>query len=209
MTTSALADALGDEKKIEELAGALRAEAAATPKEAVQFLLGSDEDLAAGARRLFLELGELSIGPLLETNPPKPEQRVEALRLAVDAQDALRRKIAERLVALLDDKAPVPVRRIPVSEKQPPPRRVCDDAYLLMRKLMNLGEPPDEAYQQADMFLNAPDGFKDETIAKARTSGVWNREITPADVYAYIGSHPNAGGPPPAPAPPGGHPVRR
>lgn len=207
MVDKALADALGDDTKIDELAKTLRAQAGETPKAAVQLVLGQDVVIASRARRLLSQLDEVAVESLLEPNPPQPEKRVELLQLAVDSEAALRDKVAARLEVLLDDKTPVPRRLIPKAEKQHPLRRVCDDAYVLLRRLIYFGEP--DPYQPTNWFLNAPDDFKDEIIKRARATGVWDQNITVKEMDAYMESHPDDGGAPPPAQPARGLPPRR
>lgn len=80
--------------------------------------------------------------PLLEPNPALPEQRTTLIEQAVEAEVALRRKVIARIDALLDDRTPIPVPVSGPAEQRPPPRRVCDEAYLLMRQMVHFGEPP-------------------------------------------------------------------
>lgn len=202
MPVTPLSNALGDEKKIEELASTLRSNAAATPSAAVQVLLGSDAAAATNARRLLSQLDELAVRPLLEANPSSADHRAELLQLAVASELAMRRKVMARLEVLLDDRASVEVYASPSSERKPPPRRVCDEAYVLMRRLVHYGEPEDDAHVDINLFLNAPDDFKDERIREARSSGVWNRPITAQDIQRYAASHPNQRPPPPQPVDP-------
>jgi hypothetical protein len=185
-----LLDALHDDTKVEALAASLRATATRTPKAAVDLLLGTDEVGAARARLLILYLEELAVAPLLEAKPPLPEQRAALITQAAAGELALRKKLIARLDVLLDDKTPVPVHGGLTAEQRPPPRRVCDEAYVLMRQVVHFGEPDVEAAVQADMFLNAPNDFKDQIIKKARATGVWNRAITGKDVQDYANRGP-------------------
>jgi hypothetical protein len=200
MTLKSLSDALGgDNPQIEALAKSLREDAKATPEAAVELLLGSDDVVASHARLLLVDLEALAIAPLVEASPTLPQQRAALIQQAVVAELALRRKVIARIDALLDDRTPIPIRVSRLAEQRPPPRRVCDEAYLLMRQMVHFGEPPLEAAVEADVFLNAPDGLKDPMIKKARASGVWNAAITGKDIDDYADAHPDLGTPPPPP----------
>jgi hypothetical protein len=208
MSLQSLSDAGDDNSRIEALANSLRASSSATPKAAIELLLGPDEMAASRARLLLVFLGDLAILPLLDAKPSLPQQRAALIEQAVDAEVALRRKVIARIDALLDDRTPIPVPRSGPAEQKPPPRRVCDEAYLLMRQMVHFGEPAVDADVQAKIFLNAPDDMKDPIIKKARASGVWNVAITGKDIEDYDNAHPNAGTPPP-PSDRGGVPARR
>jgi hypothetical protein len=197
-----------DQAQVEALASSLALAARAAPQAAVELSLGADEDASIKAKRFLLQMEDLAIVPWLEApNPASPEHRVLVIAQSVDAELALRRKVIARIDKLLDDRTPVAVRTTGPAEQKPPRRRVCDEAYLLMRQMVHFGEPPMEAGVQASMFLNAPADFKDAQIKKARASNVWNRAITGKDVEDYAESHPDLA----APAPPPGHglPPRR
>ncbi len=105
--------------------------------------------------------------------PAAPEGRIFLFGQAIEAEVALRRKVIRQLDALLDDQWPMPApqTRGPVEQKAPR-RRVCDEAYLTMRRLVHLGEDPLDASVQANMVLNAPEDFKDAPINKARASDI-------------------------------------
>jgi len=196
-----------DAPHVEALAAEFVTSARAASRAAVALSLDTDEEVASNARRLLLYLEDLAIFPLLEANPRLPLQRAALITQAVEAELSLRRKVMVRLDRLLDDTTPVPTQASARAEQKPPPRRICDEAYLLMRQVVHFGEPPMDAAVQAKLFLNAPDDFKDAQIKKARASGTWNRAITGSDIEDYADSHPDTGVPPSAaPAP---HPIKR
>jgi hypothetical protein len=176
-----------DEAKVRDLASSLAEAARGAPRAAVEVALGADERASIKARRLLLGMEELAIVPLAEApRAPAAEARVFLIRQAVEAELALRRKVIARLDALLDDRSPVPIRVDGPIEQEPPPRRVCDEAYLLMRRMVHLGEDRTEAAVDAGMFLDAPDEFKDAEIKKARASNTWNRALTGEDIEDFF-----------------------
>lgn len=180
-----------DDAKVGALAVSLAASSRAAPAAAVEIALGADETASIKARRLLLQMGDPAIVPLVEApDPPDVERRMFLINAAVESELALRRKVLARLDKLLDDKTPLPVTARGPSEVKAPKRRVCDNAYLLMRRMVHLGEPVTDAAVQANIFLNAPDDFKDAEIKKARASGTWNRAITGKDIDDYIDKHP-------------------
>jgi hypothetical protein len=174
------------EAKVEALASSLVESAREAPAAAIEVSLGADEGSAIKAKRLLLWLQELAIVPLLGApKTPDAEERVFHVAQAVDAELALRRKVIARIDKLLDDRSEVPVETSGPVEQKPPRRRVCDEAYLLMRRIVHFGEAQLDAEVQANLFLNAPDDFKDEQIRKARATNVWNRAITGQEIEDY------------------------
>jgi len=140
---------------------------------------GPDEDLADRALRILVDLEELAVIPLAERAVEfEPTDRVEALQIAIEAEVALRQRVAAALEAMLDDLRPLPPRpRLAPTEVRPPPRRVCDEAYLQMRRLVHYGEDELEAMVAGDAFLNLPEDQRDAAIARARRSETWNRLV--------------------------------
>ncbi len=177
MTLAALSDALRDDAEIEHLAASLRAAAASIPGAAIDIALGPDEGAAPGARRLLFYLEDMAIQPMLEPNPPLAEQRVALIARAVQAELAVRRKIIARIDALLADPTLVPVAESAGDEPRPSPRRVCDAAYVQMRRMVDFGESPAVREKHADTFLELSSGMKDQWIKKARKSEVWKTAL--------------------------------
>jgi len=150
-------------------------ESRAPARIAVANLSASDPKVAAAAVALTVYLKDIAIVPLLEApEPAAADDRVSRIETVVDAQVELREKITARLTKMLDDKAPVPINTDRRAEVAPPPRRVCDDAYVLLRRLLNPAEGEEEQLFTAKAFLLLPDARKDAEILKAR-SGIWTR----------------------------------
>jgi hypothetical protein len=195
MTRDGLLDQLRplDEPKVKALASSLLRTAREAPQTAIEVSLGDDESASIKARRLLLGMEDLAIVPLVEApSSPAVEDRMFMIKRAVEAEIALRRKVIARIDALLDDRSPVPVTISGPIEVKPPPRRVCDEAYLLMRRMVHFGEAQTEAAVDADMFLKAPDEFKNAEIRRARASSTWNRAITGKDMKDFYHGHPDA-----------------
>ncbi|WP_394823277.1 hypothetical protein [Pendulispora albinea] len=161
--------------------------------------LAGDGAFAHNANMLLINLEDLAIVPLVESNPTSPKARVDTVTQAVEAELVLRRKSIARRDKLLDDRTPVPIETCGHPEKEPPPRRVCGEAYVLMRQIVNFGKSGVDARVDARMFLHAPDDFEDAQIARARQSGIWNRALTGQDFEDYMENHSKAGTHPPTP----------
>jgi hypothetical protein len=138
-----------------------------------------ESKMSAKAASLLADIDDLAIVPLLDA----PEltdvsQRVWLLETVVAAQLELRDKIVTKLEKMLDDKSMVPLPKDtgPV-EEPPPPRRVCDEAYVLMRRLVNFDEGKTTHYMNVEAFLNLPNAKKDVEIRKARESRTWTQLV--------------------------------
>jgi hypothetical protein len=140
---------------------------------AVAHLEDPDPNVARNALSLVDYIEDLAVVPLLEApKPPSAYGRVLRMTDIVDGQLAVREKTVVLLEKMLDDKSPVPWRTDPVVEEQPAPSRVCDEAYLLLRRLLNTREGRDERLSNARTYLHLPDARKDAEIRKAKNR-VW------------------------------------
>jgi hypothetical protein len=165
--------------EMDSLIELLANESRETARAAVALWVESDAIRASKAASLLIGFGDLAIIPLLEApNPPNSSQRVWLLRAVVEAELDLRGLIVARLDRMLDDKSPVPLPEDqgPI-EEEPPPRRVCDESYVLMRKLVNFTESPEKYYMNVEAFLNLTNDEKDAEILKTRESHIWTQLI--------------------------------
>lgn len=145
---------------------------------------GEDSEQSEKAMILLDELEEQPIVPLLEAPEDLPvERRVWMLRSVVAMEAELRERVAERLAAMLDDKTPVPMAEQigPEPEEKPKERRVCDEAYMQMRLLVN-GDPDPEAYYlNVDAFLDLTEDERDAEMEKTRNTGEWTEFYGPGE----------------------------
>jgi hypothetical protein len=167
-----------DEPGLRDLARRVQDDARAPLRSVVRAWLTGEAQLSSNALLLLDELEELPIVPLLETpETASVERRVWVLRSVVAYEQELRDRMAAEIEGLMDDTTPVPVPQFPgpEPEEKPQPRRVCDEAYLQMRLLLNADPDPETHYLNADAFLDLPEAQRDAEIQKARTSRTWTQ----------------------------------
>ena len=154
------------------------------PRLAVNLWANADAELSANALGFLSEIADLAIVPLLE-GPMRsdPQSAVQALNLMADAELALRQKVIQRVNQLLDDTRPIPPRTQvgPKPDEPIHPRRVCDEAYVAMRRLVHFGESQYGSVVEVSFFYSAPEAARDKAIADARRSNDWRRAVNPAD----------------------------
>lgn len=172
-----------DENQLIALATSLTEESRSSARMAAKIFAAGDDEAADGAQILLTHMEETAILPLVESIAhPKVADRVWVLRAAVQAETALRRKLMKKLEKSLDDRTVVPASLHGPVERMPPKLRVCDQAYLLLRKIIYVGADLNELLANEDAFLNLPDEVKDAKIREARRSGEWTRAMTGKDV---------------------------
>ena len=177
LTARLLALTPENENELEALASELTNDARGQPRRAVQIWLGPDAAMSKKAAILLGNTAELSITPLLEApRPSTPEQEAWLIRTVVQRQIDLRQQVAARLMKLLDDKRPVPEPSgSAAQEEKPPLRRLCDEAYLQLRRFIKTEESPGEFYTFERNFLSQPPNRRDTEIHRAKQSPVWKR----------------------------------
>jgi hypothetical protein len=130
------------------------------------------------AASILSALDELAFVPLTEKgDPPDPQRRVWFLRMAGSSYLEPRAKIIAAINRMLEDKRKPPVRPSsePPMEENPPIPRVCDEAYLAHRQLLNFAESREQYYQNAHAFLALSEDQKDAEIQNLKKSNIWKR----------------------------------
>ena len=158
------------------LAGEIRAAALALPAAAVALTGSADDALARRARTVSGRLEELAAASLLDADPSGVRHEVWLLQAATAASVALRVRTAARLRPLLADHRPVPVTpQPPEIEEQPRPTRVCDEAYLLLRELLDTGESRTQYAFDSRAFIRLDEAARDAELAAFASSGQFTR----------------------------------
>jgi len=144
------------------------------------FATSANRDHSVAAFLYLRSSAELALsGGLGASVPEDPTRRAQRVNLLVDAETALRRRLAADLDALLEDRRPVPVHLGPPGEEAKPlPRRVCDVAYLGLVRLVRVGEELMEEILGEQAFLEQAEGTRDQLILRARQTRLWQRSLT-------------------------------
>jgi hypothetical protein len=132
------------------------------------------------AMGLIPGLEELAVLPLLEALPGAKMDgfnRVWAMRAAVEAHEKMRAVMIGRLMKLLEDVEPLPVVKIPGSEEQPLARRVCDEAYLALRRVMKFEEGRLDGVLEGRAFLEKKPEERDGEIRKLKGTRTFTRFV--------------------------------
>ena len=136
-----------------------------------------DAALGYNAHGFLLGLEDLAIVPTIKQPlPSTPEAAAKALLLVSEGKSNLRRKLLLRVNALLDD-----TRELPAAPGQTgSPRRVCDEAYRTLRRLVQF--PETELKQPLNVksfFANSP-AARSALIERARRTATWQRILDPS-----------------------------
>jgi hypothetical protein len=170
---------LPEAEKADPILEAAQRESRGPARAAVRVWLRGDEDGRAKALVMLQALDDLAIVPLLELGPPVDVAQFGSyVRLLVSAEARLRAHLRSRLVELLRDRRPTPTPPSDGQEEKAPSHRVCDEAYIAMRRLANLGQEPYEELLAIRKFDSLSEPDRDREIARAVRSGDFRHGIS-------------------------------
>jgi len=160
---------------VKRLTERVRQDAFAGPRTLVRLIHEAKQNVAKKAKMVLLGTDELAFTPVLEAYREEPaDDYVWDLQTLVDIQLENRSKIVEQLNAMLLDTRPVPLPNPPMpEEEQAPSRRVCDEAYLMLRSLLAF-ESEEAGFINEDAFLaDMTEEERDEEIERIKSSDEW------------------------------------
>jgi hypothetical protein len=159
-------------------------EARLAGRAAVRAWATGDEKLADQAFSFLVDMEDLPIVPLLE-GPLRDDPKAvsQAMELITDSESELRKRVVFQLEKWLDDKRPVPLRPMPPgTEGHISERRVCDEAYVAMRKVIHFSDDEVRQLVDEDLLYDLPEPKRDAAIARARATKSWRIVLDPDSV---------------------------
>ena len=163
-----------DERALEEIGIEIEREARRDIREVVKVLHSGQEEDIKKAAIILSAAGDIGLAPLLELSDETDVKIfVFNIEAAMEYHLNNRRDISQVLYRMLNDKRPVPIPYLPKQEEEIQPRRVCDEGYLMLRRLLSLEEEEDELYENEMIFLDLSDSEKDKEIGRYLTSKRW------------------------------------
>ena len=164
-----------DEKGFDRLAQAITAPCQRDAGELIQLLRPSDTPDARKAATELIRLGNHAFPVLLDSlHRDSPEDYVWEAQLLTDIALDSRRQLIKELMTMLADKRDVKMPEVPAhTEEKFKPRRVCDEAYLMLRKLLETQEGEEAQYLNERMFLNWSNKERDQEIHRWKTTRKW------------------------------------
>ena len=127
------------------------------------------------AQTVLETLRELAVDPWLSVGAAGHGSRdVEAALQACRAYLAAQEDLLQRLGAMMDVTTRVPPREMegPVEEEEQPSRE-CDEAYLLVRRLLRVDESVLIRTLNRELFLSLPPSKRDAEISNFKKTGHW------------------------------------
>ncbi|NUO51814.1 MAG: hypothetical protein HOV80_23425, partial [Polyangiaceae bacterium] len=166
----------GSRPSADELVREFQTQAHAPFRAAARLATAEDPRIATNARTLLAYGVETALRPMLRIETTDPVLRAQVVAAVGAAAADLRERTRAWLKTQMTDKSLVPVPE-GMQFAQPPPiaRRVCDHAFLAMRRLMHPDEDLLVRMVDERLFENLPDEKKDAIIADAVRTERWIR----------------------------------
>ena len=164
-----------DNKKLDSLSNAISEESRKDVNELVRILHSGKEAESKKASMVLMSIGDLAVTPMLDSLDVKNADNYAWEMDIILSQYLLNRnKITIVLNSMLLDKRQLkdPVLEGPLEEK-PDPRRVCDEAYLMLRRLTSFNENEEDLMMNEKKFLDMTDDLKDKEIDRIKSSKEW------------------------------------
>ncbi len=166
-----------DNTKLDSLVGDIRRRATDPSGQVVGLLREPEQDdqTLANARLVLIQLGNVALPSLLDSLDARdPDALVWQMQTVVGAHRDNQARIVRELRTLIGDKRPLPPKEQgPFTEEKIPDRRVCDEAYLLMRRLL-AGDDEEAAMVNARIFLyGMTEPERDREISRLIKSKEW------------------------------------
>jgi hypothetical protein len=157
-----------DSREVDQAARDLVARTHAPYRVAASLLDDPSPAAALNARCLLLAGGELGVTALTEA--PLDGRGVSfALQAVAEAEVRLRERATAWMDALLTDTRPVPEARSgQPTEAAPVALRVCDEAYLALRRVLRVGEGGLARERESSRFLALSFAGRDAAIERLR-----------------------------------------
>ena len=135
---------------------------------------GKDEE-SKKASIVLMSIGDLSITPLIESiDSNNADNYAWEMDIILSQHIQTRNKITLILNSMFLDKRQLKGPEFKgVVEEKPIPRRVCDEAYLMLRKLLAHQEDEEVLMANERMFLNMSNEEKDKEINRLKSSKEW------------------------------------
>lgn len=166
-----------DNKRVDSLVESIRNRAWEQIRQVVGMTNGKDpeEPAVQNSRLVVLSLGDVALTPLLDSlDTGSPDNLVWALQAAVGVHRENQARVVKLLDQLIVDKRQLTHREQgPFTEEKIPDRRVCDEAYLLMRRLLAMEDEESNMVNARIFLYSMNEEERDHEIARLKSSKSW------------------------------------
>jgi hypothetical protein len=162
-------------KELKDISQRVMEEGWRNTQEIVKIHHAGNQDDSNRAVMVLMSIRDLATTPLLQSlRDDDPDELTQDMNIIVWSQLDNRVKIIKTLNKMLSDKRPLRPKDFPANvEVTPPSRRVCDEAYIMMRHYVAYEENEDELTANINVFLDMPDDRRDVEILRVKKSKKW------------------------------------
>jgi hypothetical protein len=162
-------------KKLDSLSEEIKIKSRKETNELIKILHSGKEEEVKKTSMLLMSIGDLSITPLLDSlDSNNPNNYVWEADIALSLHLQNRKKISKIINSMLLDTRLLKDPELKgVVEEKPVPRRVCDEAYLMLRKLFAHKEDEETLMTNERMFLSMSNEERDKEIERLKSSEEW------------------------------------
>lgn len=159
---------------LHDLAAQLAGEISDAPEAIVQVWTTGPQAEASKAGSMVLDLEELTLRPMLEACESSAlDWRLRFMDAAVETELHLRAAVLKKLDGLLGDATVLPGSELSKSlEPGARPVRVCDEAYVWVRRLVKVEDPKD-GFGSEPAFLKLDHAERTKEIQRWKRAPVW------------------------------------
>jgi len=161
--------------KIDSLSEEIKTRSQKDVFELIKILHSGKEEDSKKASLVLISIGDLSITPLIESlDSNNADNYVWETDIALSLHLQNRNKLSKIINSMFLDKRLLKGPELKgVVEEKPIPRRVCDEAYLMLRKLLAYKEDEEALMTNERMFLSLSNEEKDKEIDRLKSSEEW------------------------------------
>jgi hypothetical protein len=164
-----------ENQKLDSLSEEIKIRSRKDANDLVKILHSGKDEEVKKASMVLMSIGDLSITPLIDSlNSDNADNYVFETDIALSLHLQNRNKITGIINSMLLDKRLLKGPELKgVVEEKSVPKRVCDEAYLMLRKLLAHKEDEELLMTNERMFLNMSNGERDKEIDRLKSSGEW------------------------------------
>jgi len=164
-----------EKAKIDSLSEEIKTRSQKDVFELIKILHSGKEEDSKKASLVLISIGDLSITPLIESlDSNNADNYVWETDIALSLHLQNRNKLSKIINSMFLDKRLLKGPELKgVVEEKPIPRRVCDEAYLMLRKLLAYKEDEETLMTNERMFLSLSNEEKDKEIDRLKSSEEW------------------------------------
>lgn len=161
--------------KLDNLSKEISASSRKDVFELIKILHGSNKEESQKASMILMSIGDLSISPIVDSvDTANPDNYVNEMDISLSLHLQNRSKMSKHINSMLLDKRELKGPQLKgVVEEKPPTRRVCDEAYLMLRKLFAFKEDEESLMTNERLFLSLSNKERDEEIDRIKSTEEW------------------------------------